>query len=250
VRVLFTSAGRRVELIQAFTRAAEALDLRPIWYAADADEHVAASCLAHRAHCVPKVTSSRYVPALLEIARTEKIDLLVPLIDSELTRLSRARSRFARLGTGVIVSSPRVVATCRDKLRMFHFLTEHGIDTPRTWLPDDLRRRQRHRFPYFLKPRHGSASQGNFVVRDRESLRVLCARVRDAIVQDFVPGIEHTLDVYAGYDGRPRCVVPRQRIEVRGGEVTKARTVKHPGIMETGCRVAKAPIKKGYKCHL
>src|SRR5690606_11344664 len=74
---------------------------------------------------------------------------------------------------------------------------------------------------------------------NRADLDMLARHHPDSIVQEFVTGVEHTLDVYTGLSGEPRCVVPRRRIEVRGGEVTKARTVKHAGIMETGLQVAR-----------
>jgi len=240
VRILFTSAGRRIELIKAFTRAAESLGLKPIWYAADAEQNFAAGHVADYTHHVPKIASNDYIPALQRIVRQGKIDLLIPLIDSDLLKLAKAREDFARLKCGVLISSEKVIRTCRDKMRTFEFLSENGIDTPQTWTAAELSNRRRHRFPYFLKPQFGSASKGNFIVRDVETLKAFAPRVPHVIVQEFVRGVEHTLDVYTGYDGRPRCVVPRVRIEVRGGEVTKARTVKHPGVMETGRRVAEA----------
>jgi len=240
VQVLFTCAGRRVELLTAFSRAARSLGLKLGVHAADAEAHFAASCIADRVHHVPPARSADYIPTLLRIARRAKIDLLIPLLDVELLKLARARESFARVSCGAVVSSPRVVRTCRDKLAMFDFLTRSGIDTPQTWTPGEVMRRRGHRFPYFLKPRRGSASQGNFVIRNQADLTALVPYVPDAIVQQFISGVEHTLDVYTGFDGRPRCVVPRERIEVRGGEVTKARTVKHAGIIETGVRVVEA----------
>lgn len=238
VRVLFTSAGRRIELIEAFTRAAKSLGLKPIWHTTDVERDIAAGFVADCKHHVPKITSRDYIPALLRIVRREKIDLLIPLIDSDLPKLARAREAFARAKCGALISSEKIVRTCRDKMRTFKFLSEHGIDTPQTWTPEELGHRRRHRFPYFLKPKFGSASKGNFIVRDAETLKAFAPTVPNVIIQEFVKGVEHTLDVYTGYDGRPRCVVPRIRIEVRGGEVTKAQTVKHQGIMETGRRVA------------
>lgn len=240
VRLLFTCAGRRIELIQAFLRAARALGLRPVIHAADAQTCFSAACVADHAHQAPPVASTDYIPALGRIVRRHRIDLLIPLLDSELLKLARAREAFARLGCGILISSPRVVRTCRDKRVMFNFLVQHGIDTPQTWSPEQITHRRRHRFPYFLKPWAGSASKGSFIIRNRTDLEVLLPRVPDAIIQEFVPGTEYTLDVYAGYDGRPRCVVPRQRLEVRGGEVTKARTVRHAGIIEVGRRVVEA----------
>lgn len=240
VRILFTSAGRRVELIQAFTRAAQALKLRADIEVADAETQIAAAGVAGRAHQVPRISSKEYIPALLDIVRRRKIDLVFPLLDGELVGLSDARAQFAQHRCGVVISSPEVVRTCRDKLVTYGFLTKHQIDTPRTWTPAEVLARRRHEFPYFLKPRCGSASKGNAVLHNRADLEGLVPRVPDAIVQEFVPGVEHTLDVYTGYDGVPRCVVPRERIEVRGGEVTKARTVKHAEIIAAGARVATA----------
>ncbi len=240
VRLLFSCAGRRVELITAFIRAARALSIKPQVHTADADTLFAAAGVSDKTHHIPPAKSPGYIPALLKIAKAEKIDLLVPLLDLELLKLAKAREAFGRVNCGVLISSPRVVQTCQDKLAMYEFLMRHGIDTPDTWTSSQIMRRRRHRFPYFLKPRQGSASQGNFVIRDGADLHLLVSQFPDAIIQEFVAGVEHTLDVYTGFDGRPRCVVPRERIEVRGGEVVKARTVRHAGVIETGVRVAEA----------
>jgi carbamoyl-phosphate synthase large subunit len=240
IRLLFTCAGRRIELITAFVRAARALRLRPEIHVADTESQFAAACVANRAHLVPPAKSADYIPSLLGIARKHRIDLLVPLVDVELVKLARTREEFIGQSCVPLISSLRVVQTCRDKLLTFRFLTSQGIDTPATWTPAEVMRRRRHRFPYYLKPRKGSASQGNFVLRNQRDLEALVPRVPEAIIQEFVPGIEHTLDVYTGLDGKPRCVVPRERVEVRGGEVTKACTAKHPGIMQTGARVVEA----------
>lgn len=240
MRVLFSSAGRRIELLQAFQRAAKVLGIGIEVHVSDMEKHFAAACLARRAHLVPPTTSSGYISALLEIVRRDKIDLMIPLIDTELPMLSANRDRIAAAGCHVIVSPPRIIDICRDKLETSRFLEENGIPAPRTWQPAEVMSRRRHKFPYFLKPRFGSASKGNAVIRNRDDLEAFVPRVPDAIVQEMLPGHEHTLDVYAGYDGKPRCVVPRRRLEVRGGEVVTAITVRHEAIMQTGARVVEA----------
>lgn len=238
VRLLFTCAGRRIELVTAFLRAARKLRLKPVVITADGEARIAAARLADRAYCVPRVREKSYIPALLDVARREKIDLVVPLLDDELLKLAEAREAFEENGARVIISSPRVVRHCRDKLELFRFFEKHGIDMPRTWSPREILKQRSHRFPYFLKPRGGSASKGNYILRNRDDLDAFVPRVKEPIIQELVPGIEYTLDVYTGFDGVPRCVVPRRRLEVRGGEVTQARTCLHQGIMETGLRVA------------
>ncbi len=240
LRILFTCAGRRVELLRAFRRAGRALRCRLEIHAADSSPLAPALYHADRAHSLPPVDAPAFARRLLALLRKQAIDLLVPLSDLELPVLADLAPRIVRAGCTPLISAPRVVDICRDKIKTFCLLRGAGIDTPDTWTWAQVRRRRRHRFPYFLKPRFGSAAVGNFVIRNRRELEALTRRVRDPILQEYVPGTEHTLDVYTGFDGAPRCVVPRRRIEVRGGEVSKATVVKDPSVIEAGYRVADA----------
>jgi carbamoyl-phosphate synthase large subunit len=237
VRLLLTCIGRRVELLRAFRRAGETLGIRLEVHGADASPLAPAIRLVDRPHIVPTIGSGRYIDALAELVREEKIDLLIPLIDWGLPDVASAAARFAGLGCRALISSPAVVEVCSDKWLTYRKLTEAGIDTPATWPWVAVVEERRHRFPYFLKPRRGSAAMGNYVVRTVDELRAFGARVKDAIVQEFVEGAEHTLDVYTDFEGRCRCVVPRKRLEVRSGEVSKGLIVKDPAIMAVGRRV-------------
>lgn len=236
--MLFTCVGRRVELIRAFRRAAEALDVDLEVHGADGSRLAPAMHLVDKAHLVSPIASGRYIDDLLEVVRRRKIDLLIPLIDTELPSLAAAVDRFAEIGCRALISAESVVAICRDKLLTYRTLKDAGIDTPTTWPWAEAVERKRHRFPLFLKPRAGSAAAGNFVVQNAAELDTFGRRVKDAIVQEFVAGSEHTLDVYTGFDGVPRCVVPRKRLEVRTGEVSKGLIVKDPAVMAVGRRVA------------
>ena len=238
VRILFTCIGRRIELVRAFQRAAEALDVRLTIHGADLNWLAPAMHRVDQAHLVPRVGVKGHIAALLKVVRAHKIDLVIPLIDSDLLALAHAVPRFERAGARVLISAESTVRTCRDKLLTFQALSEAGVDTPDTCLWAEALTRKRHRFPYFMKPREGSAGMGNYRIDTLDELKVLGRRVRDPIVQEFVEGVEHTLDVYTGLDGRPRCVVPRRRLEVRTGEVSKGQIVKDQAIIDTGFRVA------------
>lgn len=240
LNVLFTCVGRRIELINAFRRAAGKLDIELAVHGADMTRLAPGMHHVDHAHVVPRLDDPSHVEALLDIAREQAIDLVIPLIDPELMPLSRAREHFERLGCRLVISSEAVVRTCQDKLLTYKALKAADIDTPTTWSCQAALRKKRHRFPYFLKPREGSAGQGNYKVDTLEELHVLSRRVPDPIVQEFVEGDEHTLDVYTGFDGVPRCVVPRKRLEVRSGEVSKGVVVKNRRIMAVGRRVARA----------
>jgi carbamoyl-phosphate synthase large subunit len=240
LRVLLSCIGRRVELAEAFRAAGRELGIRLELHGTDTSPLAPAIHHVDRAHLVKPVSHRRYIHDLIKLATRNHIDLIVPTIDTDLPKLADARDRFARLGCRVIVSSPEVIAIGRDKLLTHVFLTGAGIETPLTWPAQQVLRRRRRRFPCQIKPRYGSAGHGNYRVDDAEALGFWARRVPDPVVQEFVPGDEYTLDVYAGLDGRARCVVPRRRLEVRAGEVQKAQIVKDARLIGIGRRVVDA----------
>lgn len=240
VRMLLTCVGRRVELLEAFRRAADRLGIALTVNGTDVTWLSPAMHRVDRGIIVRPIAAGHYVDDLLDIVRRRHIDLLVPTIDTELPVLAGAVERFAEVGCRAVVSAARVVDICRDKLATFQTLREAGIDVPDTWAWSDGPAPAGQRYPLFLKPRSGSAAVGSHIIQNEDELRTFGRRVHEAIVQEFVEGSEHTLDVYAGFDGVPRCVVPRKRLEVRTGEVSKGVIVKDPAIMEVGRRVVAA----------
>ncbi len=191
-------------------------------------------------HILPRLSDPSYIAKLLNVARRNRIDMIIPTIDFELDLLSQSRETFAQFGCRVVVSSPAVIDICSDKVLTFNALKKNKIDTPATWTFDEIMQRKRHRFPYHMKPRAGSAGKGNYRIEIADELRVLGRRVENPILQEFVDGVEHTMDVYTGFDGVPRCAVPRKRLEVRTGEVSKAIVVKDRRVMDVGLAVARA----------
>lgn len=240
LNILFTCVGRRIELLTAFRRAAENLRINLTIHGADMSWFAPAMHRVDHAHIVPTLDDPEHLDAILATARHQKIDMIIPLIDSELMLMSRAWDQFDKLGCRVVISSENVIATCQDKMLTYRRLKSAGIDTPRTWTSQAALKLKRHRFPYFMKPREGSAGMGNYKINTLDELKVFSRRVPHPIVQEFVDGVEHTLDVYAGFDGIPRCVVPRRRLEVRNGEVSKGMVVKDRRVMAVGRMVATA----------
>lgn len=238
--VLFTCIGRRVSLLESFRRAADALGLQAAFYGTDTSPLSPALQCCDGAFLVERTTHAEYVDQLLAIVRRHRVRLLVPTVDLDLRLLSAHKPQFEALGCNVLVSKPDVIDTCQDKRRTFGFLRQHGFDTPatmsiRTALAAD--RRGELKWPCFLKRWDGSASQGNAVVHDRAEMRFFARRIPNAICQEFIEGVEYTCDVYVDFDMAVRCIVPRRRIEVRAGEVSKAQVVKDRAIMEQGRRL-------------
>jgi carbamoyl-phosphate synthase large subunit len=189
---------------------------------------------------VPPIHEPDYVDVLFDLARREKIGLLIPLIDLDLLPLARAKERFAAAGCTVVVTSAETVAICRDKQQSFRHLRAAGIDTPTTWTYEELLREKRRTLPYFVKPRSGSAGAGLHLVETEYDFQQIPRWVDDPIIQEYVRGDEYTLDVYAGFDGRPACVVPRRRLRVRGGEVSQSQVALDADLIAVGRRVVQS----------
>jgi carbamoyl-phosphate synthase large subunit len=238
--LLVSCVGRRVELLQAFRAAARRLGVELCLIGSDTTATAPALSCADQQVLVPPVSDDGYIPTLLKAVRQHGVDALIPTIDTDLLPISRHRGQFEQAGCVPLIAEPEVIDICRDKILTHQFLTKQGIDTPETYTPEALRALADRRYPYFIKPRYGSASLLVHKIEDRLDLDYYTEKIGEPIIQKFVDGLEHTLDVYVGLSGVPRCVVPRARWQVRSGEVSKGVVVKDLEIMEAGKRVVEA----------
>jgi len=239
INVLFTSAGRRVELLRAFRRAYQSLELDGRIVAVDIDPLAPALQVADRPYIVPRLTVPDYVPALVEICRREGVGLVFPLIDPDIPVLARYREELEATGARLAVVSAEATALTADKRATAAFFERLNLPTPRSWLPSQLDP-EKAEYPLFIKPRFGSAAQNTFQVRDARALAFFSEYVPDPIVQEYLPGPEITNDVVCDLEGEVLAVVSRQRIEVRWGEVAKGVTIYDPNITEACVRIARA----------
>jgi len=236
--VLFTCIGRRVSLLESFRRAARLLKINATFLGTDTTELSSALQLCDQRHLVKPTTHPGYIKQLLSIVKTNSVNLLIPTVDLDLKSLAQNKPKFAALGCRVLVSEPNVIDICQDKRKTYKFLLTNDFDTPKTVsIQTALKNRKAIRFPLFLKPWDGYAGRGNAVARNRDDLSFYAQRIPNAICQEFVKGAEHTCDVYVNFGGKVRCVVPRRRIEVRAGEVSKGQVVKSTLIMTEAARL-------------
>lgn len=235
--VMLTCIGRRVSLLKSFRNAGKSLKLSPVIIGTDTTRLSPALQLCDKKYIVKPVTHRDYLNDLLEIVNKEKVNLIVPTVDLDLKILAQNKAKFEKLGCNVLISSPEVIDICQDKRKTYKFLTSNNFDTPRTMIVAESLRKKNLRFPCFLKPWDGSASRGNSIVNNKEELRVIGRKIPNCIVQQHIQGTEFTCDVFVDFDMKVRCVVPRKRIEVRSGEVSKAQIVKDSDIMDQAAEV-------------
>jgi carbamoyl-phosphate synthase large subunit len=220
--ILITSAGRRVELLKIWKECAlSTLGSKASVYANDLNPSLSAACqLADKSFTICRCTEPDYSAQVLEQCLVHGIQLVIPTIDTELLTLAEARETFAAAGVQVVVSDPELVRQCRNKRRTAALFASLSMPSPKILDPLDLT------FPCFMKPVGGSSSYGIKSIPSADYLAPVDTRNPENLFQELVPihWIEYTVDLYFSKLGDLLGCVPRQRLEVRGGEISKGIT--------------------------
>lgn len=222
MNILITSAGQRVSLVNSFKRELSAVFAQGKVFTTDSSPMLAPACqISDKYFEVPSVLADNYISVLLKICRDNAVKMVIPTIDTELKILSLHIDNFKDYGIDIIISSPELVEICRDKRRVNELFVKCGIDIPKQMSRDNLT------FPLFIKPYDGSCSKGILTAYTRSDItdaqldddKLMFMALVDASSYD-----EFTVDCYYDKKGVLKCVVPRQRIAIRAGEVSKGLT--------------------------
>jgi len=235
INILITSASRKVSLVKAFQQALAgegggrvmAVDVSPLAPALYcADEH----------YLVPPDHKPEFLAIMLRLCQQKGVKLLIPTRDEELPFFAGHKGEFADVGTLVMVSDADVVKTCQDKKLFLRFCRENGFAIPQSY--ESMKLPANVEFPVFVKPRYGKGGRHAVRVNSREGLETVLKEMPDAIIQGFVPAPEYTIDLFADFSGRVISVVPRERLNIVGGESFISRTSNNPGLIREAIRLA------------
>lgn len=222
--VLVLSAGRRVSLVRAFDKAIEDLGVDGEVFGADMNPNMSAACnFLCKSFVLPHVLNDEYIGELKSLCLEESIRLVVPTIDTELLKLARHKQEFKDLGITIVVSDSELVVPCRDKRLTHDLFNEIGFPVPVTYSLSNII------FPCFSKPISGSLSQNIRILQSQDELDAWDVPKSEMMYMEIVSDKafdEYTVDVYFTQSSELICMVPRERVEVRGGEISKGRTNK------------------------
>ncbi len=228
VNILFTSPGRRVELIRIFR---ENWVEGSVFVGTDSDETAPALYFLDKSYRHPYRIDEDYHELVLSICAENSVKVIIPLIDPELPVISKYREKFEREGIFPMVSSYEKIKIAMDKWETFKFAKNLSMKVPKTILGSDVGSLKSMNFPVLVKPRYGSASKGIMKFEKPESL--LCFKDllnENHIIQEFIEGYEVTVDIFGTEEGECIQAVQRRRLKVRGGEVERGVTQKDPRI--------------------
>lgn len=224
MNILITSAGRRVSLVRAFRRELHKYFPDTKVLTVDHNPELSPACHDSDGYFkVPKVNDPLYVRKIIEICNKNNIKIVVPTIDTELIMFAESVASFKYENIIPLISSIDVIRMCRDKRKTHEYFDSIGF--PRA---ADIDPNNPH-FPIFAKPFNGSSSMGVITIENKGQLNEsLINNDRMMFLEYLSPELytEFTIDMYFDKTHHLKCAVPRERIEIRTGEVSKSVTKK------------------------
>lgn len=217
MKLLLTAIGRRIQLVKYLQTSYSIIGI-------DSGEFVAAEKFVDKFYIVPKITNPFYIEALLKICDEEQVELLIPLYEKEFKLLCTHRNKFKKIGTSLLLSDLDVISTFNNKYKTYEFFKENKINAPTSYIKNNLP--SNISFPLIIKPIDGMGSSNVFKVKNEKELSFFIDYVENPIIQEYIEGTEYTIDVLCDFNGKVISAVPRERLEVRSGEVSKSRTIK------------------------
>ena len=234
MNILILSAGTRNKIVQYFKQelngigkviATDCSNLAPAIYEAD------------KYYITPRITDNNYINVILDICKKENIDTLISLIDPELSLIAKKIELFKRIGVNPIISDYDPVEMCFDKYKMYKFLVNNNLKTPKSYIDKeeflkDLKN-EKIGFPVFIKPVKGSASININKITNIDELNIIWNREDDLIIQEYMNGKEYGADVYIDMiSNETVAIFTKEKIRMRAGETDKSISVKNDKLFD------------------
>ena len=225
---LFTCAGQRVDVVEAFGKAGA------VTLATDVSPYAPTLYRADRFAVVPRYTDPGYIGALAELVRGHDVDLIVPLTDLDHRVLAAAKPALEP--ALVLLPDSDVIERTADKYASHLFFLENGIVSPDTWLPEEPP--AEIDYPVLVKAREGFGSNHIYRASNDEELDFFLRYTTvPSMVQRACRGKEFSIDIFCDLDSRCLNAIPRTMIHSKGGESIKGMTLRDPELIELGRRV-------------
>jgi carbamoyl-phosphate synthase large subunit len=187
---------------------------------------------ADGAVALPAVDDPVYAEAVIAACRAEGVRALLPLTDLDPVILAGIAPALERAGTRVFLPRPEVTLGCQDKWACHLMLTELGLPSPPTWLPDAVDPSELP-YPVLVKPRLGFAGRHIYRAADAGELAFFLAYTpAESVIQRQLPGLEYSIDCLGDLDGRALGAIPRTMLQSRGGEQVKGETIDDPALVD------------------
>ncbi len=201
-------------------------------FGCDSDEYNAGKFLVDTFHKVPHASAVDFLSTLQGICKLENINLLIPIMDQEILAVAEHAKDFQPYHP--IISPLKTVVLCLDK-----YACQQRVEKiPNIRCPQLFSSLQDATLPVIIKPRKGTGSKGMRVIRKKNSTQEKIDP--GCIIQEFIDGMEYSVDAYVSANRNFIACIPRRRIEVKNGLAVKTLIVEHPILIESSTTILRA----------
>ncbi len=181
-----------------------------------------------RFHLIPGFEEPEYIPALLEVCKKERIDIVLPVHQEDLIEIAKSKDLFERSGFRLPIPAYPLIELAIDKYRMARLARANGISTPETNLLGEISigdLGRRIALPILVKLRRSTGQRGQRKIDSIEDFEVhiqsLLERYaeEEIIIQEYIPGTVHeamyTVGLLFDHNHQLKACVPLKKIRSR-----------------------------------
>lgn len=199
--------------------------------------------MADVSEILPEADAHYYVKRLFEIVKKHHVSILLPTSGYDIYPYSANREALAEIGATAVVSDRETLEICRDKILTYNTMSGK-YELPFTTADAGKVKS----FPVIAKPRYGKGSRDIIKINNEEDLNYVASNFGNTIFQEFLPGVEYTVDVLCDMNKKPIIAVPRIRLQTKAGISTKGRIVRDAELEITCMNIAQDAGIRGPCC--
>lgn len=213
--VLLLGGARRVSLAELLIRSGKRIGYKINIVSYDLSEEVPISIVGHVVKGL-RWNDPDVVDDIERVVKEYEVNIILPFVNGAIEIASICRDRMPDVF--VPVSDFEMTSVLFDKAEAAKAFKDAGLPIPRTYSVLSAQ------MPAIAKPRKGGSSRGIHIFHNMEDLMHL-SDLKNYLVQEYIPNCkEYTVDCYVSKKGEILTTVPRERIEIMGGESTRTRT--------------------------
>jgi len=236
INILFLGGAKRYSLAERFIKAGKTIGKAIKIYSYELNNDVPISGIASVIVGL-KWDDKNIETHLSNIVEKNKINIILPFLDPAISLAADLKFKFKN-EVFIPVSGRAICDIHYDKVLANDWFKKQKIPVPST---------EHNKFPLIAKPRKGSASKGILIINNEKDFKVFKEENSQSkfLIQQFIDATEYSVDAYVDTSERILGIVPRQRLEISAGEVTKSITERNINIINYSRRILKAGHFKG-----
>ena len=198
-------------------------------YSANSSGSNHAPYVFHNNFNVQGVQYPSWLKNLNKIIIREKIDFVFPAHDDVIAAFA---ANIEKLKSKIISSPPKTCLITRSKSLTYRYLRD-VIPVPKLFNNVN----EIDHFPVFIKPDEGQGSIDTHIVKNLRQLESILVHLNNAIISEYLPGKEYTVDCFSDREKGLMYCGGRERLRTKSGISMNSKDVSNPQFLDFANRI-------------